>query len=642
MTVLCAQTLNRLLMGPRRKKTPIYVEDDSLSEELDEISEDPIAFPPPKKIKLPPKPCEELQWTEKYRPTSSSQVCINPRKAKEIRDALGSMINGELRVRFLALTGPSGSSKSTLVKCLSKELVGGKIGKRQSAQDFLETADLEVVEYLESELLNIPQPDHFSDFLDGCRYRVGLNLAVILIEELPNVFHPKTLESFRRSLALWIYSSAELPPLVLCLTEVEIQSEDRNKSFYNIENNLTLETLLGSELLRTTIASGLVQRIKVLPVAKTFLKKTLGHIVASEKLRIPPSLTDQVFQPMYESGDIRSLICNLQFWAMLPLFMKVSALVRENHISLFHAIGKVIHSSSKFAGLDEDTNDYLSIQEVFDGYNNIGLLHLALLENYAVYNDLQFDISVAAKIVDKLSLNDTFPESIQDFGLRAVRSELRSVGETPGKTQPMKFPRHFKMLREANKVQRDILDYVRYIGRPYVLFQTANLYDGFLLPAIYNSFQYKLRYGTNRYNYNRLGGSFKPLYADGDLPVLESDKDAVSGATDQFQVVIAEKIGQEGDEEEDSMSEDIENSDDELNDDLDDMILKNQNRTFTSERHRIDKNVGVDQKVSTTEKKMAIRNATTTDSEEKITDLDNSLDFLDDLQLEMLVSQGRL
>lgn len=586
-------------MGPKRKHEPIFVDDESLSEDLDEISEDVISFPPPKKPKARVLVSNELQWTEKYEPQTSSDVCINPRKAKEIKEVLFSMGKRDLETRLLVLTGPSGCSKSTIIKCFAKELVKDRSWLQKSVEPW-EAENTGIVEYIESEILDVSQPNQFSDFLDGCRYRIGANFAVVLIEELPNVFHPETLATFRRKLSEWIYSSGtELPPVVLCLTEVELASENRNRGYYNIENNLTMETLLGMDLAKRATAAGLIKRIKMLPVAKTFLKKTLNRIVEKERLRIPSKMADTVFQPMYDSGDVRSLICNLQFWALLPLFMEQTALVRENHLTLFHAVGKVIHSSSKFATLDDDSSDYLSIQNVVDGYNNIGLLHLAMLENYGIYNGLQFDIAVAARLVDKLSINDTFPEEAQDFGLRAVRSELRLVEEMSGRTQPMKFPRHFKMLREANKVQQEIHEYVRYVGGPHVLFETANLYDGYLLPAIYNSFGYKLRHGLKPYGYNRLGGKFKPLYADDDLPVLESEKEVAAGEMDQFHADIAAKIAENGaDDNDDSLSEEIDDSDDDFDDTLDSRL-----------------------------------GATQRDLED---------DFLDDPQLDMLVSQGRL
>lgn len=586
-------------MGPKRKQKPIFVEDDSLSEDLDEISEDFITLPVPKKPKVEVSaPKNDLQWTDKYEPQIANDVCINPRKAKEIREVLFSMGNNQLDTRLLVLTGPSGCSKSTIIKCLAKELVQHRLQAKFEPRRAENTG---VVEYLESELLDVAQPNQFSDFLDGCRYRVDSNFAVVLIEELPNVFHPETLAAFRRKISEWIYSDdTNLPPVVLCLTEVELTSENRSRGYYNIENNLTMETLLGTDLCKRATAAGRMKRIRMLPVAKTFLKKTLNRIAEKERLRIPAKLADKVYQPMYESGDVRSLICNIQFWALLPLFMKETALVRENHITLFHAVGKVIHSSSKFAELDDDKSDQLSIQNVVDGYSNIGLLHLAMLENYAIYNGLQFDIAVAARLVDKLSINDTFPEEAQDYGLRAVRSELRLVQEMPGRTQPMKFPRHFKMVKEANKVQREVHDYVRYLGGPHVLFETANLCDGFFLPAIYNSFQYKLRHGQKPYSYNRLGGAFKPMYADDDLPVLESEKEAAVGEMDQFHADIAAEIARiDTNDDEESLSEDIDDSDEDFNDTLDSRLY------------------------AMTQK-----------------DLDD--EFLDDPQLDMLVSQGRL
>lgn len=604
-------------MGRRRnpKHTPNQYEDDSLSEEVDDCSEEVIRPVPVKKKRV-----ESVQWIDKFQPQNISEVCINPRKMKEIREILEPMIAGQLPAKLLILSGPSGSSKSTAIKSLANHLMRKK-------PDVFRTESERVVEYFDSSLDDIHQPGHFQDFMDGCKYRVGSNLAVVLVEELPNVFHNDTLQSFRNCLRDWIHTEGlKLPPLVLCLTEVELDSDrDRraNQGYYSIENNLTVETLLGRDLVYLGLALGAIKRVKLLPIAKTFMKRTLSKIAGQENLR-PLKELERFLAATYETGDIRSLVCNLQFWAMQSRHTGVD-FVRENQITLFHAVGKIIHSSGKFSELDDDMLDYCTIKAVLDTYNNFGLLHLALLENYQIVNGLQFDIEVAASLVDSLSINDTLTpmEESEEYGIRAARNQLRTVSAKSGQTQPMKFPRHFKMLKESNKVKREIAAYARYVCGMQVLFQEANLLDGYYLPLIYNSFLYRMKNGRKRFNYNRLGGTLKEIFADDDLPVMEHETETTGGARDQFLVDIENKIREEEEGgENEVMSEEIETdgTDEDFNDSLNDSQI---GRLISFQQTQGMSQVQVQGQAQT-------QSATQDD------------DFLDDEELDMLVSLGRL
>lgn len=564
-------------MPPRRRRNLSIVEDDSLSDELEDVSED---FIRPKRAKSEVK--VDQDWIDKYAPKSSAEVSVNPKKLKEMRDYLVPMINGELNCRLLVVTGPSGCAKSTLVKCLGNELVASRKRGSDGIDGFTgqSSKDLEnVIEYLDFELENVNQRNHFDEFLDGCRYRVGSNLALIVVEELPNVFHPETLKNFRVCLSNWIYSQGNVPPMVLCLTEVEIESESGHKGYYNIENSLTAETLLGRDLLNHGTSSGLVKRVKFLPIAKTFMKKTLAKIIKIEKINLPESQLEPLLAALYASGDIRALISNLQFWARSPnANLDVARMMRENQITLFHAVGKVIHSSTKYASMDNDFSDYFSIKSVVESYNNLGLLLLALLENYQIYNGLQYDIKEAANLVDALSISDTLEtlEEAHEYGIRAVRHQLRTVTESLGRTQSMKFPRHFKMLKAANKVRKEVDSYVRYFGNCRLSFADANLLDGFYVPAIFNSFRYKLKNGSRPYAYNRVGGKFQEIFADEEVSVMENEFEYERGVKDQFLVDIEAKMGQElQSEEEAELSEEIDSTDEEedFNDSLDSKLI---------------------------------------------------------------------
>ncbi|GEQ71602.1 hypothetical protein JCM33374_g5287 [Metschnikowia sp. JCM 33374] len=524
-------------MVRRSKRIAPDHDDDSLSDEIEDVSSDLVYDNPRKSSKK--HRVEDIPWSVKYEPHSVQDVSINPRKVKEVREIFTPMAKRESKCRLLVLSGPAGSSKSTLAKCLAEELFSSSISHPSG-----------YVEYLDSSLDAVGQAHHFQDFLDGCRYLVGASRCMVLVEDLPNVFHPATLASFRQSIRDWIFSSSEmdLPPLVLCLTEVEIVGDHGQRGFYNIDNCLTVETILGRDLLSAGSSSGQISRVKFLPVAKTYIKKSLQRIVQAESsVAIHSKQVGEILNGLCESGDIRSSICNLEFMCKSTTGLKMASLMRESQISLFHAVGKVIHSSSKAHAESLDSNfsvDYESVRSVVDNYHNFGLLHLALLENYQIYNGSQFDLDIAANIVDNLSLNDTFtsPEASHDFALRSTRHALAAIPVKSSRTLPMKFPRQFKSVREENKVRVEVGNYTRYLTGLMVSFEDVNLLDGYFVPRIKNSQQYRRQFGPKPFLYNRIGGSFREIYADENLPVLENDMEMGASVKDQFSDDISAAI----------------------------------------------------------------------------------------------------
>lgn len=346
------------------------------------------------------------------------------------------------------------------------------------------------------------------------------------------------------------------------------------------------------------------------------MKKTLNRIVACEVRvfsKFNKGTLNGFINSMADSGDIRSLICNLQFWSLFPQMPLVQG---DPQISLFHAVGKIVHSSSKYQDLDDDQLDALSIKTVADAYSNFSLLYLALLENYQIVNGGEFDIDIASCVVDALSINDTLNDiqESREYGIMAVRANLRRVKVKTSRTHPMKFPRHFKTIRESSRVQREVSDYVRYITRMQLLFRQANLVYGCLLPRIYNLFKYKLLNGRTRFSYNRLGGSFSPVIADDELPVMENEHEFDSREDDQFKADIQQAIMEDSavqpDENQSDLSDAISESgvdtDEDLNDTLDEGLISSFKKPMLRGKVR------------------------------------EAEDILDDPELDMLVSQGML
>lgn len=533
----------------------------------------------------------QQQWIDKYTPTRSEDICINPRKLKEVKETLSNMISGIDPTKLLILTGPSGSSKSTTIKVLANEIIP-RSATSNNFESYMTRQESTLhdnwIEYIDTIVTDTPQSKQFSEFLNDARYRIGSNLSIILIEDLPNIFHADTLSKFRGNLNEWVNTDHQLPPLVLCLSEIELTQEQRNQDYFNIENNLTVDTLLGREFLSQR---GKVKQIKFNSIAASFMKKSMNKIVNEERRAfngIAKTSINDFSSHIIESGDIRSAISNLQFWSGLSKKGRgeIFNSLRENQLNLFHAIGKVIYSSSKYRDLDEEESDYLSIKTVLDNYGNNSLLNLSILENYHIYNDLNYGIEIASEITNNLSISDilnNFDEG-KETGIRSTRNQLRRVSGRQSQRMNVKFPRHFKMIKEYNKTKREIGMYRSVVNECHTSFNDLNLIDGYYLPLIYNKQQH------NKLKYGRLGGLFKQIVSDGDLPVLEEDI-ACLYAQDQFQRDIDDKMKTVQEDEEilsDPIETDIDSDDEIFNDSIDETQIHRLVTQSRSQTHKLE------------------------------------------------------
>lgn len=552
---------------PTSKKRKVYgnrVEEedtDSISE--DENFEDPVIS---KKSEITLGKNKSDQWIDKYRPKRSSEICIHPRKLKDVRDTLAGIIQKKSSIRLLVLTGPAGSSKSTSVKLLAEELIEhDNVNTLDTYAD--DSCSSKFIEYFEPGIIDTSHSSQFKEFLSAARYRIKSNTAVILIEDLPNVYHRETLNKFRSLINEWINLDCDLPPLVFCISEVEAVTERQNQEFFNIDNSFTAETILGKEILSQ---SSKVKQIHFNPIAVSFIKKTLMLIANKECLNVKSSKNglDQLISNASMSGDIRSAISSLQFWALNHRETNANY-VRENQLGLFHALGKIMYSSGKFQGLNDDLTDYLSIEEVLGEYRNDSLLSLSILENYSLVNELNYDIRLGAIIADNLSLNDImykFNEN-NEFAVRGTRVQLRKIKDKKSQKSNFKFPVHFKILSEQAKSRREIDTYRKLLKYSGVSFQNLNLIDGCYVPMIYNL------QSRQRNAYKRIGGFFKDMYFDdnAESPITNLD---TSGSF--YDNKLLDKLNQENttdkiesDEMSDPIESDINSDDDIFNDSID-------------------------------------------------------------------------
>lgn len=450
--------------------------DDDIDDESFDFGE---CYAPSRTHKLIGKvstPAPDQPWVEKYKPQSVNEIAINPTKLKQLRDKMNGMLK-QGSPRILVVTGPSGCSKSTAVKLISEELSRG------------------FVEYNELE--------DFNEFLNDCKYLIDKNERFVVVENLPNVFYSETLKRFRQAIENWLYIDQNLPPLVICISEFEKKFNENNHEFFNIENNFNINTIFGKNIL---FYRG-IEVLKFNSIAKRFLTKPLKQIVGREKVfkNIRQNNINKFMDIIVESGDIRLSINNLEMWS--KFFSKgmdsTNDYKKDEAIDLFHAIGKIIYSSTDHRDLDKSEQLNNNINDILKKYENLQLLNLSILENYSNFIN-ETDFETMEFISNKLSESELiykFDEG-KDVMIRSTRVGLDENLISNKKFNSITFTKNFNMLREANKVSR-IIHQLKGSPNFQTSFNNINLIDGFYVPIIINKLQYK--------NYDRIGGKFKYL-----------------------------------------------------------------------------------------------------------------------------------
>lgn len=283
-------------------------------------------------------------WVTKYTPHDIKDISIHSRKIKEVKDKLKEMINGTTQCRILILKGPCGTGKSTLVKLLAKEL--------------LPESDVPLIEYLNPHSINqVSHVDCFKEFLKSVRYRQGTqNCSIVLIEDLPFLFHEPTKTSFQDELYNWLFyeTSVALPPLVFCINEFNYENYNKfssglkNRNFYlDINSNYSVETIFGFKILKEYKK---VFTIKFNPINKTLMKKTLQKIINLEKIKLTTDNTNIYIDKLINCGDLRSSILSLQFLSLLSNHQKGHLMLdigKESQMDLFHLIGRLVFGTQK-------------------------------------------------------------------------------------------------------------------------------------------------------------------------------------------------------------------------------------------------------------------------------------------------------
>lgn len=509
---------------------------------------------------------EYLPWYEKYAPKTLPEIAIHKRKLKDVEEALSDMLSNTDNTRLLLLSGPSGCCKSTLIKGLSKTMV--PLYRNSNASTMLNQYSLNsntgdgpdyVVEYENSlQLSEMNNMEAFNEFLQRSKFYNGAyNLSVLLVDDLPNVFHYETRLQFQKIIKEWLYTEGiRLPPLVICLTECEIEEDNNKKSEningggININNTYTAETVFNKEILQNPK----LKRIKFNPINNTLMKKLLNNIALEERAQLEANgkwkFKDRYITKLLTSnnGDIRSMISSFQFWATSKDSNGLSdtnaidnIYLRTESVSFFHGVGKVIYGSHEKDGSLIDDNEMINRMLDINGDSNTNLLFndnfkLGLLENYNSFNKNQLPIDVAAKIVMSLSDNNSLFGSSNNFEgleymIRKIRYEtnMYSKGKdfSSGVHGGFNFPREWKcrQRKQRFKIESQDLQNVSFYkyGDNFMIKDVA-LCLGYYSPLIRKQKNYRMK-ALNYYLKNSgkisKNGSDDPTQVNSNIDILE-------------------------------------------------------------------------------------------------------------------------
>jgi len=327
-------------------------------------------------------------WVDKYKPKSMQELCIAPKKVKEVHSWLLQQHQQQLFTttttkaipKLLLLVGSPGIGKSTLIHVLAKynlhwnvlewnETTTPTKSPLKSFQDFLSNVKV----FGCSTLLvdhnnNIDSGDveqRQYDEEEATQQKTG---SIVLIDEIPNLHTLEATVRFRETLTTYIQKTTT--PTVLIYSNVYEGS-------YRPQD---IECIIEPSILYTWM----VQIMQIQPVTKSKMKACLRNILKMEeaqnnkktrgkrrKLQFSNDFYDE-FHAL-SGGDLRHAIMSLQFqvgcstkhneivqpWkqnfepeeeAERHGQKKQSFFQRDTKLSAFHALGKLLYAKRHTCG----------------------------------------------------------------------------------------------------------------------------------------------------------------------------------------------------------------------------------------------------------------------------------------------------
>ena len=392
---------------------------------------------------LSPTDAASMMWVDKYAPQTSADLCVAPKKVKEIREwmvqastnggvnsdpfstggggggmsGLGMQLPGEPVPQIFILVGSPGVGKSTTVRVLASELgwtvhqwndaqqdtpsgarSGGNGYGRSSFDSAMSVRYQSQMKSFEEFLAAAGTGYTALDFGRGASGSSGGGMskplpvskagkkrkasskatidndraapsngggAIILIEDIPNLYSPEAEATFRTIMAHHIHKSQT--PTVLIFSDV---SEGKHRPS-------DLERLIDPSILYSPLA----RIFQIHGVAKPKMKKCLQAIVKQERLR---GTSDLLYEELHATskGDMRHAIMALQFQyasagggsgseRAKSGNSEYSDRERDTKLSMFRALGKLLYAKRQKLG----TNDEEYIRKI-SSWNSILPGHL--------------------------------------------------------------------------------------------------------------------------------------------------------------------------------------------------------------------------------------------------------------------------
>jgi cell cycle checkpoint protein len=292
---------------------------------------------------LPPTN-EVTMWVDKFTPKSSSDLCLAPKKVKEVRAWLEECTQqgSNSNCKLLILVGSPGIGKSATVRVLAKEL---HLSIMHWNESFVPRARGEAADRSVFSIEQSSPIDSFHEFLQqsGAGFS-SLHLSnesesssssscqksVILLEDLPNLHGQDAELRFREVMSQHLRRSRV--PTVLIFSDV---SEGRHRPD-------DLERLIDRRELYSQAATTILQ---IHPVTKSKMKKVLDQIAKQQKCQVTQTFLEELHHQ--SRGDIRHAIMTLQLQSTGLKSLansKISQNDRDVKLSTFHALGKLLYA----------------------------------------------------------------------------------------------------------------------------------------------------------------------------------------------------------------------------------------------------------------------------------------------------------
>ena len=294
-------------------------------------------------------------WVEKHAPMTIAELCVAPKKVKEVHSWLEEAMTtaGESK-KLLVLVGNPGVGKSTMVRVLASHIGLHVCDWSESAgtpSNGYRDHDSEVFwidnssplnafeEFLQQAGAGLRSLDIQSTSSEMIRDRskpTSYQQSLVLLDDLPHLFNASAEQRFREILGHHLRHS--LVPTVLIFSDV---SEGKHKPS-DLERMIDPQQLYSQDMVRI---------LQIQNVTKPKMKKILSGIAEKEKFRVPNS---SLFEQLHDQcrGDLRHAIWMLQLEATGKKHMVTSSTLlsggqnntRDYKLSSFHALGKLLYA----------------------------------------------------------------------------------------------------------------------------------------------------------------------------------------------------------------------------------------------------------------------------------------------------------